>query len=227
LILAAAVVITSPIFDIRNVVVRGNGRLTAAGVTRLAGARTGENLVLLSTGRMERRLRGSPWLAEAEVRRSWPATLIILVRERRAVAEVGDASGGFVVVAADGILVERRGRPDPALASLGRVAGRPAVGSRLAAHAASVRVAASFDQRLARHVAEIHEDGGEVELVLARGGVVRYGEPRSLPQKNAAIRGMLRYARRAGLQIEYLDVRAPTSPVLKPAGAAPVEGVQG
>ncbi|HEX9892007.1 MAG TPA: FtsQ-type POTRA domain-containing protein [Actinomycetota bacterium] len=222
LAVAAAVVITSPLFHIREVEVRGAGRLGEMEVIRLSGISLRDNLILADTGAAEDALLGSPWVAGASIERSLPGTLIISIRERRPVAEVPDGRGAFSVVAADGVVVARAERRNPALVELPPVPAGLAAGARLGGQGAALRVAASFDERLRRLVSKLRVEGAEIRGTLAGGGEVRYGRAESMPQKNAAILNLVRYARREGLAVEYLDVSTPTSPVLKPAGAPEV-----
>jgi hypothetical protein len=66
-------------------------------------------------------------------------------------------------------------------------------------------------------VEEARSVGKDIELLLEGGAKVLYGEAESLRAKNAALASMLRYARKNQIEIEYLDVRSPTAPALRPA----------
>lgn len=81
---------------------------------------------------------------------------------------------------------------------------------------APLTVASSLTPKLRSAVAEARAVGDEVELLLDGGAKIYYGEPALLRAKNAAIDSMLRYAGKQGLEIEYLDVRSPAAPALKP-----------
>lgn len=219
--LAAWVVVTSPFFDVRRVEVHGNRRLSDAAVRRLASIGEGTGLLTLSLQRVERLLLTSPWVATADASRALPNALVLDIRERRPVGQVGDP-GGVAVLAPDGIVVEHLSAPDPWLPSVGRSRRLLRPGARAAVATPVLRVAASFDRRLRRQVAEVRAVRGEIRLTLIAGVRVRYGTADLLPQKNAAIRGMLRYGRREGVEIALLDVRAPASPVLRQVGPSPI-----
>lgn len=210
------VVVTSPLFDIQKIDVQGNQRLSDGDVVRLSGAHVGNNLLTLGLERIRRSLMRSPWIAAADPIRSLPSTLVIRVTERSAVAWVRDPSG-YAALAGDGIVVERgTGSPD-GLVSLGSTASSVPVGRRVQGLDAQLRVTASLSPGLRGTVEAANVEGNEVELLLAGGAKVLYGEAESLKAKNAALASMLRYARKNQIEIEYLDVRSPTAPALRPA----------
>jgi cell division protein FtsQ len=213
---AAWVVARSPFFDINTIEVRGNRQLSERQVVTLSGARTGENLLTLSLDEIRRSLMRSPWVAAAEVTRSLPSTLVLRVRERSAVGWVQDP-GGWAAVAGDGIVVHRgTGATPDGLISLGTTTSSVSVGGRADGMDDVLRVAASLTPGLRRTVEEARSVGGEIELVLEEGARVLYGEAESLRAKNAALASMLRYARNNQIEIDYLDVRSPAAPALKP-----------
>jgi cell division protein FtsQ len=215
--IAAWVVVTSALFDIHKIDVRGNRRLSDGQVARLSGARIGSNLLTLPLGKVRRSLLRSPWIASAEAVRSLPSTLVLHVTERSAVAWVRDPSG-YAALAGDGVVVERGTEsPEEGLVSLGSKGSSTPVGRRVMGLDAQLRVTASLDPVFRRTVEEATVDGKEVELLLAGGTKVLYGEAESLKAKNAALSSMLRYARQNQIEVEYLDVRSPTAPALRPA----------
>jgi cell division protein FtsQ len=214
--IAAWVVVTSAFFDIHKIDVRGNRRLSDGEVARLSGARIGSNLLTLPLGNVRRSLLRSPWIASAEAVRSLPSTLVLRVTERSAVAWVRDPSG-YAALAGDGVVVERGTESPDGLVSLGSTGSSTPVGRRVRGLEAQLRVTASLDPVFRRTVEEATVDGKEVELLLAGGTKVLYGEAESLKAKNAALSSMLRYARKNQIEVEYLDVRSPTAPALRPA----------
>jgi hypothetical protein len=138
------------------------------------------------------------------------------VTERSAVAWVRDP-GGYAALAGDGIVVDRGTGSPEGLVSLGSTGSSVPVGRRVRGLDAQLRVTASLDPALRRTVEEAKVVGDEVELLLAEGAKVLYGEAESLSAKNAALASMLRYARTNQIEIEYLDVRSPGAPALRPA----------
>jgi cell division protein FtsQ len=214
---AVWVVVTSPFFDIDTIEVRGNRQLSDRQVVTLSTAEMGENLLTVSLEDIRRSLMRSPWIASAEAGRSLPSTLVLRVRERSAIGWVSDPDG-WAVVAGDGIVVQRgSGETPDGLVALGRAASSVSVGARAAGLDGPLRVAASLSPALRRRVDEARSTGDEIELLLDDGAKVLYGKAVSLRAKNAALVSMLRYARNNEIAVEYLDVRSPAAPALKPS----------
>jgi cell division septal protein FtsQ len=223
-------VLRSERLKVRTVEVHGNRFLSEGEVRELLGPADGANILTLDIDDLKRRLRASPWLEDASVRRTLPDTLRVEVREREplALAEVGrlylmDAGGdlidlyaartsGFDLPIVRGLAgLDDQQRRDRAA----RVAGLLLELGELQAEVSEVAVEAS----------------GDLRVVLRRGGeVLRLGEP---PYK-AGVRsflGMRRELVERCPRAEYFDLRfrgrifakEPVEPKA-PVEAAPPEG---
>lgn len=213
---AWAVAIESPLFNVRHVRVQGNARLSAGEILGLVGPVRGRNLLTLPLGEVRRNLLSSPWVADVGVERSLPSTLILRVEERRPAAWVRGRGSG-AVVATDGTILQHRRRRARGLVSLGRVETLPEPGTRLRASTDPLRVVASLPPAVRRRVARAGDDDRRtVTLRLREGGVVVYGKAEALDRKNATLLSMLRWVEERELAVDYIDVRAPDTPVLKP-----------
>jgi cell division protein FtsQ len=78
--------IRSSYFSIRETVVRGCKELTEKEILALAGVRPAANILTLNPDAIARRIRGNPWVREVSIGREFPDRLVILIRERKAVA---------------------------------------------------------------------------------------------------------------------------------------------
>ena len=222
LVVGTWLVATSPIFALRRIQVLGNGWLTAVEVVDLAGVAQGDNLFRLSTAEIEDDLRRSPWVASAEVRRVWPSTLVVRLTERRPVAMVRDPEGA-VVLAGDGTVLAHSGREPPARGAfplLPPTTGGLAPGDTYP-RAGLLSVARSLPAGLRRLVDRIRLDEEGIILRLAAGGTVLYGSTGGSAAKNAALRSVLREVRRQGIAVDYIDVRIPSAPAVKPVHSLP------
>jgi cell division protein FtsQ len=162
-------------------------------------------------------------VAGVSVERSLPSTLVLRVTERRPAGWLAGPRGGYLV-AEDGMVLARSPDPEPGLPSVGEWPRPLAPGERAQGLGPALRVAASLPPEVLFAVSAVRlEDGRRVEVDLVDGGEARYGPARDLADKNAAVVSMLRWADRHRVPIAYLDVSAPASPVLRPAGgtAAP------
>jgi cell division protein FtsQ len=217
---AGWLVLNSSLFAIREIRVVGNAWLAATEVRKLGGVRAGASLFRLSPTDVERGLERSAWVAESRVDRRWPSTVVLWIEERRPAAWLRGPDGAFVVSGDGTVLVSvdrlTRDGPFEDLPSLGRTARRLEPGSSLAGGPA-LQVAASFSPELGHFVRRVRASGGEVMLDLHRDGVILYGTAEDAEAKNAAALALLKRTRRDGIDIDYLDVRTPSSPVLNPA----------
>ena len=76
----------SSYFSLRETVVRGCKELTEKEILSLAAVRPAANILTLNPGVIARRIQRNPWIREVSVGREFPDRLVILIRERRAVA---------------------------------------------------------------------------------------------------------------------------------------------
>ncbi|HET6284968.1 MAG TPA: FtsQ-type POTRA domain-containing protein, partial [Polyangia bacterium] len=79
-------VIASPRFAVREVRVAATPHVRREDVAALAAVNPGDRLLSVDTDVVAARVAAHPWVASARVRRELPATLVIDVVERRAVA---------------------------------------------------------------------------------------------------------------------------------------------
>jgi cell division septal protein FtsQ len=82
--LAGRAVLASARFTIENVLVTGNHRLSDGEVTALLEGLRGQHILRADLGQWRARLLESPWVSTADVRRSLPATIEVVITERHA-----------------------------------------------------------------------------------------------------------------------------------------------
>jgi hypothetical protein len=85
---AAFLVYQSPAFSVRAVNVEGAQRLSAERLTELAAVPESSTLLRLDVKGIQSRVEADPWIESAEVRRSFPSTVILTVTERQMAAVV-------------------------------------------------------------------------------------------------------------------------------------------
>lgn len=79
-------VTTSPRFAITAIEVRGNVHVTSADVRALLPVHVGDNTFGADLGAARRALLANPWIADVEVTRALPHTVLVSVQERQPVA---------------------------------------------------------------------------------------------------------------------------------------------
>lgn len=69
------------IFHVTDVQVLGARMFAGQQTLKLAGVQPGVNLVTLDTGEAEAKIAAHPWVAEVRVKKQWPASVLVQVRE--------------------------------------------------------------------------------------------------------------------------------------------------
>lgn len=217
--LLAWAVATSPIFAIEQVLVRGNLVLSSDRVIRLSSVEAGDNLLFLSSEDVAARLGANPWIAGVELERSFPATLVVRITERRPVAWI-ETPDDRLPVAGDGTVLDPRDGVPRRLPSVGSVPVQLSPGGSVPGRPEALRVAASLTPELSARVAGIVVEGEELVLRLRPRGRVLYGTASAMARKNLSLAGALEWARERRVSVAYIDVRVPERPALKPVGEA-------
>ena len=199
----------SSAFDVRGIEVSGNDHLHRPQVVRIAGITDATNALWLDEAEAERRLEAEPWIADADVRVTFPLNVQIALRERTPVA----LARGVVtsLMAADGTALGSgnvpRGLPVIELGGAG-----PAEGVRPSPVGAA-RVLGAMTPALRVQVARVRVLlDGTLQLRLRDGPTISFGTPDDARRKAVTIRRMLVWARTQGTPLRTLSVVAALAP---------------
>ncbi len=138
LIAAAVVVLYAPwlgFFDLREIVVKGNYRLSREEIVAASGFRVGSNLLRMPVRHALKVISELPWAKQVSIRRVFPHTAEINIRERAPIAAMSDPEGenSLLVVAEEGVIVQRVSEvTSPILSIRGAHLTGAAPGARLA-----------------------------------------------------------------------------------------------
>jgi cell division protein FtsQ len=94
-------IIRCPYLTVRETVVRGCKELTEKEIMTLAAVRPSANILAVNPDAIARRIRSNPWIREVSVGREFPDRLVIVVRERTAVALL-QGEGGLTLLDSNG-----------------------------------------------------------------------------------------------------------------------------
>jgi cell division protein FtsQ len=103
--------ISSPYFQIKEVIVHGCKELTEKEILSYAAIKPSQNLLATNLGTIARRIESNPWIKEVSVGRELPNRLIIDLQERAAVALVKH-DNGFSLLDLDGVAFKKLEKND-------------------------------------------------------------------------------------------------------------------
>ena len=203
----------SPVLAVSAVRVDGAGTLTAAEVVDVAGIDEGTPLLRVDVDAAEARVARLPQVADVEVTRGWPRSIVITVVERVPVAVVEQA-GTRSLVDADGVLFDTvTGRPPAGVVPLD--VADPGPEDRTTRAALSALVALPDDVRADVSAAEATTPE-DVTLTLEDGTTVLWGSDERAHDKADALHALLGQLRTGRLQpAETIDVSTPAAVVLR------------
>lgn len=213
--IGAWVVLNSALFDIREVRVLGAHEIPEDEVRRLAAVRMGVNLITLETEPLVSRLEEHPRIERASVERDLPDTVVIHVIERLPSGWVRDPNG-VVLLAGDGTVLGRSATRVPDLPEIGEWPEVLAPGERVDELREALRVTASMADGVVRQIESVSTEGSDLVLHLRAGGIVLYGSPVDLRDKNRALGRLLVWATEEEIAVRTIDVRVPSAPSLEP-----------
>jgi cell division protein FtsQ len=213
---ATLVILYSPLLSVRQISVSGGRHTSRQAVLRATGLGDHRLMIEIDTGRLEERLDALPWVAKATVRRDWPSTMGISLRERVPAAVVTTANGGWAVTDATGRVLQRSTGVPPALPAFRSIEQLPAPGSQLPASSGpALRVLGALRWPLTSQVSSVDvRPDGEVALTVTPGVVVQLGDASQLDRKLAATQTVLSQVRPS--TVRTIDVRVPEAPAVLP-----------
>lgn len=221
-------VMASERLRVGRVDVRGSRFLSEGEVRELLGPAVGENILGLDIESLKQRLRASPWVADAAVRRTLPDTLQVQIQERvpLALAELDR----LYLMDGDGTLIDIYG-PRTSAFDLPIVRGLKGIDGEARGDRARRAGALLADlAELASEVSEVQvEPSGDLRVVLRGAGeVLKLGTP-PCKKRFLTFLGLRKDLRERCPGAEYFDLRfrgriyAKHSPATEPAAPPPAE----
>jgi cell division protein FtsQ len=214
------------LLEVNRIVVHGNERLSKGEVLAVLSGLRGESLLWTDLEAWRRRLLSSPWVRDAALRRSLPATVDVVVSERQPIG-IGRINGGdMYLVDERGVIIDQYG-PQYADLDLPIIDGLAAVNQdgsltdeRRADLAARLMTALRAKPQVARRVSQIDVADLHNAAVILSGdpAVIQLGEDQFLTR----LQGYLELApalRERVADIDYVDLRFDDRIYVRPASA--------
>ncbi len=210
-IVAAAVWVLfgSPLLVVRSVSVSGTHLVSRSEVVAASGVQLGTPLIRVNAARAAARIAAIPQVRSAQVTRSWPNRLVIVVRERTPELALPAYGGGYDLADADGVVLQRVARRPadlplyPTVAPEGALRGNPDL-------AAAAAVLGELPATLRHSVTSVSApEADQVTLHLAGGITVLWGDTGRPGVKARELTVLMRG------HMRYYDVSAPGSVAAK------------
>lgn len=213
--------INSAYFVVSDAEVTGNSYLSESEVILMAGVPYGESIFRVDTRAMERELARAARIASARVTRKLPRTIRIEIVERHGVGLIPYA-GYFVEVDSEGVALGIRTSVEAA-ADMPIIAGiRPtavAVGETVQPEEqvkAGAKVADILIGSGLQDISDVDVSDSDSVVVHMVGGVRIFLGPLDGIGERARLAGpILRLCAEKGLDVEYVDLRVASRPVIK------------
>ena len=208
---------SSDVFVVRRILATPTEHVSVVDVRSATATAAGVNLLRLSTGDLEKRLRALPYVRSAHVYRRFPDAVEVTLVEYEPQAVVEVKGGGRWLVAGDGRVLAPAGndRQGLVLVVAGGIAP-PVPGHSLPKVTLDALALARLlgdsvlwptDVVVARVVLD---SGGDLTMALSLGGEVRLGDGRQLQQKLMAANVIVKQYLSDKKAIAYVDVQDPT-----------------
>ena len=209
-VIGALALTRSPLLDVDKVTVAGAPKSGDDAVIAAAGVALGDPMTDVDTSAARAAVSELPWVATAEIRREWPATVTIEITERVAVAAIPLTEGVWALVDREGRILDDDSADPGELVELAGVA-MAAPGEEIDA-SALLAVSAGVPTELRSRIASASEAEDQVELQLAPVGRILIGPASRLGEKFLALRTVL--AQVDDRCIDLVDLRVPRRPTI-------------
>jgi len=212
------VLLRSPFFEVRRVLVRGNQFLAEDKIKAVAGIGTGVNIFKLDLAVAAENLKMIPMVKEAQVTRVLPSTVLITIRERRPLGLL-TTEEGFIEVDEEGVCLQKAGAGTPGLPVITGVTsnvvnpGEVVKAERLED---VLRVLGGLPGETIVKLSEVHVDQDkQIKIYTMEGIQCRFGTATEIQEKGAVLAQVLQEIYKQGAKVKYIDLSCPEVPVVK------------
>lgn len=214
---AIYVLLQSPLFEIKTVVVNGNRQLKKEDIIRYSGLQNGLNIFKINLSESEERLGLVPFIKGVEMKRSLPSKVIIEVAERNAVALI-PVENGFIKVDADGVYLQR-GQIASALPIItGLTTQLKGPGKVIESEylPAALQVLSQLPRPIIMKLSELNfNKAGQITIYTIDGVQGRLGLMKDIEYKGIVFQQVLATLQQSDNKIQYIDLSNPRVPVVK------------
>ncbi len=221
-----ALVLTAQALTITRISVSGNSRMSRGEVVALLDGLRGTNMVTADLESWRQKLLGSPWVAEAAIRRVLPGTVAVAISERRPMG-IGRVGNDLYLIDDRGGIIDQFG-PNYAEFDLPIIDGLaapprdngPLIDEVRAGFAAHVLASLQAHPNLAKRVSELDVRDARDAVLLLKGDttLVRLGNEQFAERLQSYL-DLAPALRERVAGIDYVDLRFDERVYVRPQGS--------
>jgi len=225
-----SVIISLPAWRIKNISISGANIIALKHVEKMAAPLIGENIFLADYSVLQGKLHGVRQLKDFGIFRKLPSTVVVKLIERKPFAVV-IISGSSIIIDDEGRFLDVKGgrleSGDYSFVSTGNISDLPVIrgfvfsdvenGALREDSSSAIRITVSELTRfLPQSKLQLEMNrGGDMNLLVEDVLKVRFGRTSDVEAKLAVLEAMLPVVRDRWGDIEYIDIRVSTNPVIK------------
>ncbi|GAB6181893.1 FtsQ-type POTRA domain-containing protein [Desulfotomaculum defluvii] len=211
------VLLQSPLFEIKTIVVNGNRQLKKEDIIRYSGLNKGMNIFKINLTTSKERLELVPFIKEVELKRSLPNKVIIEVNERIAVALI-PVENGFIKVDSDGVYLQRGQIASalPIITGLDIILQGPGKVIKSEYLPVVLKVLSQLPRSVIMKLSELNlNKAGQITIYTVDGIQGRMGLIKDIEYKGIVFQQVLSTLQQSNNEIQYIDLSNPRVPVVK------------
>ncbi len=213
------------VLQVENIIVRGNQRLSKDDVLAVLHGLRGESLIWTDLDVWRARLKASPWVSDAALRRSLPATVEVVVSERQPIG-IGRIRSDMYLVDERGVIIDHYGPKyaDLDLPVIDGLSAAPGANGALtdegrADLAARLIAAVKSKPNVARRLSQVDVSDAHNASVILSGdpAMIQLGEDQFLARLQQYL-DLAPALRERVTDIDYVDLRFDDRIYVRPTG---------
>jgi cell division protein FtsQ len=221
----SAIAAHAHVLQVEKIIVHGNERLSKGEVLAVLNGLRGESLVWTDLDVWRKRLMASPWVRDAALRRSLPATVEVVVSERQPIG-IGRIKSDMYLIDERGVIIDQYGPQyaDLDLPIIDGLSAAPGDGGSLtdegrADLAARVIAAVKSKPTIARRLSQVDVSDLHNASVILDGdpAVIQLGEDQFLARLQSYL-DLAPTLRERVADIDYVDLRFDDRIYVRPTG---------
>ena len=211
------VLLRSPFFEVRNILVQGNQLLDQGQIKSVSDIAPGVNIFKVDLAAAAARLKLIPMVKDVQVTRSLPSTVVIGVEERKPVGLLPTGEG-FIEVDGEGVYLQKANAGAPGLPVVtGINFNLPGLGEAVDAAGLgdALTVISGLPGETVAELSEVHvENDGQIRLYTIEGMQCRFGLAEDIQEKGDILNQLLIELRAVQDRINYIDLSCADKPVV-------------